>query len=315
MKLFRKKILHFIETRSFIELIVFFSIFTFLFAIVYCYLTPSEDGIHLVNGQNNFFNFYDGLYFSIVTISSLGYGDMHPQGLSRLFAVLEVLFGLAIMGILVAKLTSSRLSYHVKKLYSNDAQLKLDQFSQIFSECLIILKRFNRIYDGILSETPNTNTAIKSFDSRTKSVERAKNLLSDSLEKLRDNLSKLKKFIEDEVNNGDFFSEVSSDSVNNNGNRIDKYLSLILQLFLGWSEKTRNNLLYGITGRIFDESLELTNSVCEIVLKNSKDEKTKLVFSTVRSTTNEIRKNYMVILIPISEYIPPDQTNKNIENI
>ncbi|MYN68480.1 MAG: two pore domain potassium channel family protein [Acidobacteria bacterium] len=70
--------------------------------------------------------FLDGIYFSIVTVTSLGYGDISPVGLSRLIVGLEVLFGLAIMGIMIAKVTSRRLSYYVQRLFAADAQRYLN---------------------------------------------------------------------------------------------------------------------------------------------------------------------------------------------
>ena len=80
-----------------------------LFSGLYYFLTPYENGIGNNGEALSNLSFLNALYFSIVTVSSLGYGDMHPMGLSKLIAVCEVLFGLAIMGIMIAKLTSSRI--------------------------------------------------------------------------------------------------------------------------------------------------------------------------------------------------------------
>ena len=72
-------------------------------------------------------------FFSIVTVTSLGYGDMYPVGISRAIAGAEVLFGLAFMGIMIAKVTSRRLSYHVRRLFVSDAQQRLDDFADKFA--------------------------------------------------------------------------------------------------------------------------------------------------------------------------------------
>lgn len=52
--------------------------------------------------------FLDGLYFSVVTISSLGYGDLHPVGVARALASIEVLGGLLLVGVLVSRLVSQK---------------------------------------------------------------------------------------------------------------------------------------------------------------------------------------------------------------
>jgi hypothetical protein len=42
------------------------------------------------------------LYVSVVTFSTLGYGDVHPIGISRMFACIEALLGLVFMSSFVA---------------------------------------------------------------------------------------------------------------------------------------------------------------------------------------------------------------------
>lgn len=43
--------------------------------------------------SSNLLTFLDSIYFSIVTFTTLGYGDITPQGVSRIFAALEALIG------------------------------------------------------------------------------------------------------------------------------------------------------------------------------------------------------------------------------
>jgi len=55
---------------------------------------------------------WDALYFSFVTITTLGYGDIQPVGLARLLAATEavwgLLFGIALLGRFVAALPADR---------------------------------------------------------------------------------------------------------------------------------------------------------------------------------------------------------------
>ena len=69
--------------------------------------------------------FLDSLYFSVVTISSLGYGDIRPLGYARLLVAAEVLIGLSFLGLLVAKVSSVKQDYILKRLYGEAVDEKL----------------------------------------------------------------------------------------------------------------------------------------------------------------------------------------------
>src|SRR6185503_7883128 len=86
--------------------------------IAYYMLIPFGHGI-AGSTPNEKLSIWDALYFSLVTVSSLGYGDIHPVGASKAIACVEVLFGLFMMGIIIAKATSFRLAYDVQRLFSS----------------------------------------------------------------------------------------------------------------------------------------------------------------------------------------------------
>ena len=75
-------------------------------------------------------SFWSCLYFSVVTFTSLGFGDLVPTGAGRFFAGVEVVLGLAIFGLAVSKLSSYKQSYLLNQLYARDVQGKLDLFAQ-----------------------------------------------------------------------------------------------------------------------------------------------------------------------------------------
>ncbi len=69
--------------------------------------------------------FADSVYFSIVTMSSLGYGDIRPVGWARLLVGLEVFAGLAFFGLLVAKVSSVKQDYILRRMYGEAVDEKL----------------------------------------------------------------------------------------------------------------------------------------------------------------------------------------------
>src|ERR1019366_942928 len=57
------------------------------------------------------------LYFSFVTATSVGYGDVLPRGVARLLAVIEAVSGLLIFGAVVAKFVSRRQDELVREIH------------------------------------------------------------------------------------------------------------------------------------------------------------------------------------------------------
>lgn len=65
-------------------------------------------------------NFYDYIYFSLVTMSSLGYGDFQPLGLSRLVAGIEVLLGLVLLGVYISRIMSIRQQKLIEEIHATN---------------------------------------------------------------------------------------------------------------------------------------------------------------------------------------------------
>ncbi len=77
--------------------------FAILFWILGLLETDSLNGIYLDDKPAKF---QEALYFSVVTITTLGYGDFTPSGLSRLLAVVEAVAGLFFAGYSISQVLS-----------------------------------------------------------------------------------------------------------------------------------------------------------------------------------------------------------------
>ena len=65
------------------------------------------------------------LYFSVVTATSLGYGDIAPVGVSRLLAVVEATLGMLIFGAVIAKVLSHRQEQLIQEMHAITFQERL----------------------------------------------------------------------------------------------------------------------------------------------------------------------------------------------
>ena len=82
-----RKIIHFL-----ISYIITIIIIILLFAGVY----TSGAGTFLERGIEKHLSFQEALYVSIITFTTVGYGDIIPIGINRLFVSLEALLGLIV---------------------------------------------------------------------------------------------------------------------------------------------------------------------------------------------------------------------------
>ncbi len=81
------------------------------FAILYATLSYIGDGQHgpkEILGMGMSLRFYNALYYSIITATSTGYGDIVPHGFSKIVASVQTIMSLLVFAIFVTKLVSHR---------------------------------------------------------------------------------------------------------------------------------------------------------------------------------------------------------------
>lgn len=86
-------------------------------------LAPAGQGLLKAAGP------LDAFYFTLVTFTSLGYGDLVPVGIGRAVAVADVLFGLALVAVLIGKVASERQASLLVLLHTSDTQRRIVDFA------------------------------------------------------------------------------------------------------------------------------------------------------------------------------------------
>jgi len=115
--------------------IVLFGVGYFIFSSVRSYLYFSRSGAP-VEGL------LDYIYFSFITATSTGYGDIVPLGIFKLLALVEVIFGLLLLAFVTSKLISIKQDIILNELYEISFNEKI---SRLRSSLLLFRQNINRL--------------------------------------------------------------------------------------------------------------------------------------------------------------------------
>ncbi|WP_277422865.1 potassium channel family protein [Delftia lacustris] len=115
------------ERASYVDLFLATGCVLLLGSFYYLWI-PMGNGL-ASNGHAMSPDFFEALYFCIVTFTTLGYGDLSPIGTGRFVASLIVMSGLALAALLIGKFASERQQSTLLLLYTSDAQRRLESFT------------------------------------------------------------------------------------------------------------------------------------------------------------------------------------------
>ena len=211
---------------------------------------------------------------------------------------------------LIAKLTSSRLSYHVKRLYISDSHRQLYRYQ---SKIRAIQSEINNLIRSALSqliETPSGKD-IPSDKSAQSIQDRIRRTFLKTFSELSKVINDLKSYINTESKSGDYFSEISSEIIKELGNTISEIVNQTHQFLIGISQEKRVRLLFGDPGKHYSMLLLYIKELCAIILKYSKDNQIKLTFSTIETGCNKSENEIIIVSVAIYDINPPDQRDES----
>lgn len=271
-----------------------------VFGFLYWTLTPFDHGVKEGSDIPSEFTMLQGIYFSIVTISSLGYGDLRPVGVSRALASLEVFLGLLFIGIMIAALTSRRLSHLVSRLFVSDARKRLKEFSNSFDkseqEFLELLYNFSQLYE-VTPRTPIAARDTSAIASQFQYSVRA--LMTNSID-LRD-------YIRDEAEEGDYFELVPASAILEVSNAVSEAFTVLCQCVISLPTASHPDVFLLILNKAnrssIMNSVEMQREVCQLSINSATDEEIIRSFKRLQNVCENVSNSFFQT--PMEEQ--PDQ--------
>ena len=296
-----KWLVYLIEDVPLSRYLLAFVIVVVIFGWAYSLLTPYGHGLANESGALCTCGFGDGVYFSVVTITSLGYGELRPVGTSKAIACAEVIFGLAWMGVLVAKITSRRLSYHVQRLFSTDAQRRLEEY----------IGHFESINTGLSTSMRSLGTAFTTTPGEKGQPQDGK---ADALVSFKQTLGSLNmksaglaEYLSREADEADYFAVVPTEAIVRLLKTVSNALMVLGQLIISLLPEARTEVLDYENRQHIAQTLASHRGLCQTIKDHSKVATIRESAERVLETCEGVPESYFAVPAIVAAARQPDQ--------
>jgi len=131
---------------SFLHIFLIWAIVIVIFGFAYHSLTKDTSYLYQVLENKTSLSIFDTIYFSFITATTTGFGDILPFGSFRILALIEVVCGLLLLALVTSKLVSIRQDVILNEVYEISLGEKI---SRIRSSLLLFRQNINRIIEHI----------------------------------------------------------------------------------------------------------------------------------------------------------------------
>ena len=131
---------------SFLHIFLIWAIVIVMFGLAYHFLTKGTSYLYQSLGNKTTLSVFDTIYFSFITATTTGFGDIIPFGGFRILALIEVVCGLLLLAFVMSKLVSIKQDIILNEVYEISFGEKI---SRIRSSLLLFRQNINRIIERI----------------------------------------------------------------------------------------------------------------------------------------------------------------------
>lgn len=301
----RRLLITLVERVSLTFYMLLYASVVIVLAGAFFFLTPHGNGLISTGTTPQPITFGTALYFSLITICTVGYGDVVPVGFARALACFEAVFGVSMVGIILAKITSARLSHHVSRLFGSDAEDRLDQFRSKFQELESALSQLSPLISQAFPETP----AAKPTQHRDAFLEK----FGTAISAFESASASFCRYLKDELSAGFFFSDAPAASLARAGAAVDQVVFVLSQVVIALGPTAKIIVLTPLNRRRIADGLEKWRDVSPEIINRSEDAEVKKSFNEVAAKCVTLTESFFSVPVTSGDSGQPDQVVENVD--
>lgn len=144
---FRKKgIGTWLDKLTFSRIFLIWTSIIMLFGFVYYLFRGNRSFLFYIPHNTTITGIFNSIYFSFITATSTGYGDILPFGFFKIIVILEVVFGLMLLAFVTSKLISIKQDIILNEIYEISFNEKINRLR---SSLLVFRQNLSRIINKI----------------------------------------------------------------------------------------------------------------------------------------------------------------------
>ncbi len=237
----KNKWVQLLQECTFVQLFYLWVLLGIGFSSVYYLVSLMPQNALLYFGKplgHGLLDFLNMIYFSFITLTSTGYGDIVPLGLSKIITVAEIFCGLIVFGFLITKLVSTRQEKIIEQLYDVSFKEKVDKMrSMLYFYRTHIARIIDRVKVTSLVRRSDILKLESSISGLNSSIGDVKNFL----------IAENKKSI---IKVDDLTLNLLFNSLNSSVSKVTEILKLFSEKNYVWKKKTIQKELSNFTGYI-----------------------------------------------------------------
>jgi len=122
----------FIDKLSFLHILVIWLVIIIIFGLVYHYFDDNKSYLFGPVNKIQTNSLMDSIYFSFITATSTGFGDIIPYGSFKMLSIFEVVFGLLLLALVTSKLVSIKQDIILGEIYDISLNERINRLRSSF---------------------------------------------------------------------------------------------------------------------------------------------------------------------------------------